>query len=129
MAKSIWKDLEAKPRAAGMDPMVGILGQLCPGNLGLESAGRQTAGRTGQCPPHMLGRGWLKPAQEGSDLWDRAPHWGPSGLLGRKAEGLTAAAGIQGEEPPTSPRPLHPGPAPGPHPNRNPGLKSQPLCL
>lgn len=108
MAKRIWKDVEAKPRSAGMDPIVGILGQLCPGNLGLETAGRQTAGRTGQCPPHMLSRGWLRPAQEGTDLWDRAPHWGPSGLLGRKREGPTTAAGIHGAEPPSSPRPLPP---------------------
>ena len=54
-------------------------------------------------PSYVLGRGWLRPAQEGMDLWDWTLCQSPSGLLGGKGQGLKAMTGTQGEEPPTSP--------------------------
>ena len=54
-------------------------------------------------PSCMLGRGWLKPAQEGTGFWDKTPRQSPTGLLGGKGQGPKAMTGTQEEEPPTSP--------------------------
>ena len=77
-------------------------GLLSTANLALESAGRNSR-EDGAVPSCMLGRGWLKPAQEGTGLWDRTPRQSPTGLLGGKGQGPKAVTGTQGEEPPTSP--------------------------
>lgn len=48
--------------------MVGKLGQPCTRNIGLESARRENSRRTELFSPCLLGRSWLRPAQDGSDL-------------------------------------------------------------
>ena len=77
-------------------------GLLSTANLALESAGRNSR-EDGAVPSCVLGRGWLKPAQEGTGLWDRTPRQSPTGLLGGKGQGPKAMTGTQEEEPPTSP--------------------------
>ena len=94
----IWR---LKPEQQGWTPG-GTPRPLSTGNLGLESAGRNSR-EDGAVPSCVLGRGWLKPAQEGTGLWDWTPRQSPTGLLGGKGQGPKAVTGTQGEEPPTSP--------------------------
>ena len=123
---TIWR---LKPGQQGQTPREGLWGGSALGTWAWK-CWKETAGRLGQCPPHVLGRGWLKPAQEGTGLWDQTPHRGPSpnplwtsGWEGTRAKGCDRDSGP--EEPPASPAHYWPWTIP----QLQPELKSQPLSV
>ena len=79
-------------------------------------------------PSCVLGRGWLKPVQEGMGLWAWILRQSPLELLGGKGEGRRPEGCDRdsGRGASDLPSPLQPITAPGPRPSCDPALKPPP---
>ena len=114
-AKGSGKIWRLKPRQQGWTPG-GTPGQLCTGNLGLQSAGRKQQGRWGSallCAGQRLAEAC--PGGDGLVGPDPSPEpLRTSGWEGTRAEGCDRDSGRGASD---LPSPLQPITAPGPHPS------------